>query len=187
VTHAFRAGQVSRLGLGALMTACSTASAPAASDGGREGAALGDASLEADVATDAGDESAEGSPCACTAGGACDSFGCPPEYDDAAAFAAWCATVQAGALGHDVTMRTCGSLLVMTYDVEGGCERGYVVGQPAGQLVATVDECQGATLGCALLEPSACVPGSCLLTSGSLGIPSLCPAWQPDAGDAGGE
>jgi hypothetical protein len=133
------------------------------------------------------DDDGEASACACVAGGACDSFGCPPDYNDASAFAAWCATVQAGAVGHDVTMRTCGSLIVMTYDVDGGCERGYLVGEPAGQIVATVGECHGAALGCALLEPGACVPGSCLEKSGTLGIPSLCPAWQPDAGDAGSD
>jgi len=184
VTTASHAGRGSLLALGALMAACSASGAPA-TDAGRQDSSLADVGAGADGALDAGDDGAEGSSCACAPGGACDSFGCPPDYNDGPAFASWCATVQAAAVGHDVTMRTCGSLLVMTYDVAGGCEKGYIVGQPAGQVVATVGECQGAPLGCALIEPSACVLESCLETSGSLGIPSLCPAWQPDAGDAG--
>jgi hypothetical protein len=169
-----------------MLAACSTSSAPPV-DAGHEGSSPVDGSAGAVDAADGGDDDGEASACACTAGGACDDFGCPPDYNDGAAFAAWCAAVQAGAVGHDVTMRTCGSLIVMTYDVDGGCERGYLVGQPAGHIVATVGECHGAALGCALLEPSACVPGSCLEKSGTLGIPSLCPAWPPDAGDAGSD
>jgi hypothetical protein len=180
------AGPLSRLALGALTAACSTSSATTV-DAGREASSLVDGSTGTVDAADGGDDDGEAAACACVAGGACDSFGCPPDYNDASAFAAWCATVQAGAVGHDVTMRTCGSLIVMTYDVDGGCERGYLVGEPAGQIVATVDECHGAALGCALLEPGACVPGFCLEKSGTLGIPSLCPPWLPDAGDAGSD
>jgi len=79
-------------------------------------------------------------------------------------------------------MRTCGSLLMMTYGTDGGCERGYVVDQPGGALVATLDECNGAPLTCGALQPSACVAGCCLDKSCTLGVASLCPPWQPDAG-----
>jgi hypothetical protein len=181
VVTASRPGHGSTLAVGWLVAACSTPGAQA-SDAGSQDSSLSDVRLETDVAAEASDDGSDGNACACVSGGACDSFGCPPDYNDATAFAAWCATVQAGAVGHDVTMRTCGSLIVMTYDVDGGCERGYLVGQPAGQVAATVSECHGAALGCALLEANACVPGSCLEKSGTLGIPSLCPAWQPDAG-----
>jgi len=136
------------------------------------------------TATDGGDAGSGGSSCACPAAGACDSFGCPPDYSGPG-FAAWCATVQAGAAGHQVTMRTCGSLLMMTYGTDGGCDRGYVVEQPGGALVATLEECNATVFGCASLQPSACVPGCCLDKSCTLGIESLCPPWQADAGNGG--
>ena len=131
-----------------------------------------------------GDAGADGSSCACAAGGACDSFGCPPDYGGPA-FPAWCATVQASAAGHQIAMRTCGSLLMMTYGTDGGCARGYVVDQPGGALVASLDECNASVFQCSSHQPSACVPGCCLDKSCTLGIASLCPPWQPDAGDPG--
>jgi hypothetical protein len=79
-------------------------------------------------------------------------------------------------------MRTCGSLLMMTYGTDGGCERGYVVDQPGGALVATLAECNGAALACGSLQLSACVPACCLDKSCTLGITSLCPPWQPEGG-----
>jgi hypothetical protein len=79
---------------------------------------------------------------------------------------------------------------MMTYGTDGGCERGYVVDQPGGALVATLDECNGAPFTCGALQPSACVASCCLDKSCTLGVASLCPPWQPDAGagsDAAGE
>jgi hypothetical protein len=134
-------------------------------------------------ATDATSATPEGGSCACSKAGTCDSFGCPPDYAGPA-FAAWCATVQASAAGHEIAMRTCGSLLMMTYGTAGGCDRGYVVDQPGGALVATLGECNATVFGCAALQPSACVPGCCLDKSCTLGIESLCPPWQPDASAA---
>ncbi len=183
------------LPLAVVLAACSSSAAPAG-DGGPADSSSDDATLRPDVATgsdgsggDAGDAGPEASSCACPAAGACDATGCPPDYSGPA-FAAWCARAQAAAAGHVVAMRSCGSLLMMTYGTDGGCERGYVVDQPGGALVATLDECNGAPFTCGALQPSACVPGCCLDKSCTLGIPSLCPPWQPDAGggsDAAGD
>jgi hypothetical protein len=93
--------------------------------------------------------------------------------------------VQAVAAGHVVAMRACGPFLMMTYGTDGGCERGYFVEQSSGALVATLDECNDSPFTCGSLQPSACVPGCCLDKSCTLGIPSLCPPWDADAGAAG--
>jgi hypothetical protein len=173
--------------LGALTMACSTSSGGAGpadasvtdADHGPDGVAS-----DGGAAADSGNAGSEGSSCACAGPGTCDSFGCPPDYSGPA-FAAWCATVQASSAGHQIAMRACGSLLMMTYGTDGGCDRGYVVDQPGGALVATLGECNATVFGCASLEPSACVPACCLDKSCTLGIQSLCPPWQPDAGDTG--
>lgn len=168
----------------ALSAACSKASEPV----------VGDASLvevvdaeagpveEAGVVADGGDGGVDAGACTCSPNGACDEFGCPPAYQGST-FAAWCQAVQTGARGHEITMKTCGSLLLMTYAVDGGCDRGYAVEQPSGALIATLDECGGGALTCALLTPHACLPACCLDKTCTLGISSLCPAWEPDAGD----
>ena len=180
--------ELSPLALVCLMSACSTASPPAGPvDSSADDAA--DApdgtAVEAAAAADTGPA---GNSSTCASAGACDIAGCPPDYSGPA-FAAWCAAVQAAAAGHVVAMRACGSLLMMTYGTDGGCERGYVVDQPGGAVVATLDECNGSTFACGSLQPSACVPGCCLDKSCTLGITSLCPPWQPDAGhgDAGAD
>ena len=173
--------KVSPFALGCLMTACSTSSSPAGPvDSSAEDAALAPDGMAGHDSA-AADAASEGSSCTCTSAGACDNSGCPPDYGGPA-FPAWCAAVQASAAGHVVAMRACGSLLMMTYGTDGGCERGYVVDQPGGALVATLDECNGSTFACGSLQPSACVPGCCLDKSCTLGITSLCPPWQPDAG-----
>jgi hypothetical protein len=175
-----------QLALGSLVAGCSTSAAPA-DDAGPADSSLADVvyGTDAGVRDGAGDAGSDGSSCACTPGGACDTFGCPPDYNDATAFAAWCATVQAAAAGHVVSMRTCGSLLLVTYGTDGGREKGYAVDENEGTPVATLDECGGTALTCTALDPSACVPGCCLDKSCTLGIASLCPPWQPDGGDAG--
>lgn len=169
--------------LGWLLAACSTSGTPTGGAGAVDSSA-GDAShgLDAAAVDARGDSGPDGSSCACPAAGACDTSGCPPDYSGPA-FAAWCAAVQASAAGHVVAMRACGSLLMMTYGTDGGCERGYVVDQPGGALVATLDECNATVFSCGSLQPSACVPGCCLDKSCTLGITSLCPPWEPDAGD----
>jgi len=173
------------LSLGWLVAACSTSGTPTGGAGAVDSSA-GDASHGPDAAAvDASSDSApDGSSCACPAAGACDTAGCPPDYGGPA-FAAWCAAVQAFAAGHVVAMRTCGSLLMMTYGTDGGCEKGYVVDQPGGALVATLDECNAAVFSCGSLQPTACVSGCCLDRSCTLGITSLCPPWEPDAGTDG--
>jgi hypothetical protein len=158
---------------GAVGADASTSDAPLRNDG-----ATGDAS-----APTGGDSGTEASSCACSAAGSCDTFGCPPDYGGPS-FAAWCQSAQTVAAGHVIAMRTCGSLLMMTYGTDGGCERGYVVDQPGGALVATLDECNGAVFTCGSLQPSACVAGCCLDKSCTLGVSSLCPPWSPDAGGA---
>ena len=179
--------KLSPFALGCLMSACSTSSSPVGGrgpvDSSADAAALAPDGMAGDdaAAADGGNSGPEGSSCACASAGACDPSGCPPDYSGPA-FPAWCAAVQASAAGHVVAMRACGSLLMMTYGTDGGCERGYVVDQPGGALVATLDECNATTFACGSLQPSACVPGCCLDKSCTLGITSLCPPWQPDAG-----
>jgi hypothetical protein len=134
-------------------------------------------------AADAGDGAVDAGSCTCAAAGTCDSFGCPPDYNDST-FATWCQTVQTSARGHVVSMSACGSLLLMTYGVDGGCDRGYAVEQGTGILIATLDQCGGGGTKCAELTPQGCLPACCLDKSCLLGVPSLCPAWVPDAGAA---
>jgi hypothetical protein len=169
--------------LGLLAVSCTKTSASVSDDAG-----VADAPSEASVvdeggvqAADGGDGSVDAGSCTCAAAGACDSFGCPPDYTGST-FAAWCQTVQTSARGHVVSMSACGSLLLMTYGVDGGCDRGYAVEQGTGALIATLDSCGGGGTKCAELTPQGCLPACCLDKSCSLGVPSLCPAWVPDAG-----
>lgn len=165
----------------ALAAACSKASEPVVGEAGLvEVDAEAGPVEEGGAVVDAGDGGDAGA-CTCSPNGACDEFGCPPDYQGPA-FAAWCQAVQTGARDHVIVMKTCGSLLLMTYGVDGGCDHGYAVEQPSGALISTLDQCGGGAPTCAALTPYGCLPACCLDKTCALGISSLCPAWQPDAG-----
>ncbi len=172
------------LALGLLTPACSTPTASVVDASVSEADAEAGVVEEGRTSADGGDGGADGGSCTCSPGGACDDFGCPPDYGGPA-FAAWCQAAQTGARGHVLSMKTCGSLLLITYGTDGGCDKGYAVEQPSGDLVATLDECGGAAWTCSALTPYGCLPECCLDKSCALGIPSLCPPWEADAGSGG--
>jgi hypothetical protein len=176
--------KVSLLVFAVLTSACSKSSTSAVEAGVSEASSEAGVVEEGGSGVDGGDGGFDAGSCTCSPGGACDSFGCPPNYNGSA-FATWCQTVQSGARGNVVSMKTCGSLLLITYALDGGCDHGYAVEQPSGNLVATLDECNGAPQTCALLTPNGCLPQCCLDKSCALGIPSLCPAWEPEGGSVG--
>jgi hypothetical protein len=158
-----------------LLAACSTSSVAGqlTTDASSDAAVLADVQALPDAAVDGGSDDAPA--CLCPVGGACNALGCPPDYNDAASLASWCATVQASAVGHTVTTKSCGTALLLTYGTDAGCESGYVFDQTTGEPVAAVTGCSTSALTCAALGEAVCMPPCCLEGTCTLELPSLCP------------